>query len=161
MKCACLDHTAVRSLWVIMVKIKQTEALHCKRSDYTLSQPKALKEGSMCKKQLNMWKQTVQLGVYIQQLHCACERNGRHINTCKSTSKFKKNLILMHLCSVPGLYHSPWNVTEKSPWVVCVYRIFICIMCEYCNIICQQWWCPSDRAVLIQVMNRGAKTMKK
>lgn len=27
-------------------------------------------------------------------------------------------------------------------------------MCEHWNLICHQWWCPSNRVVLIKVINR-------
>lgn len=49
-----LDHFAMQPLGFIMVQMKQTKALHFKRSDYTLSQPKALKVSARKHVQQNM-----------------------------------------------------------------------------------------------------------
>lgn len=117
-----------------------------------------LVQGSMCEKQLNVWKHTVQLSKCIQQLHRACECNGRHIETHKSTFNLTHSFLCTCVLFQACIILSPKCNRTKSPWIV-VHRIFSCIMCEFCNIICQQWWCPSDRAVLIQVINRSAKTM--
>lgn len=120
-------------------------------------------QGSLCEKQLNVEAHSAIKHVHTAAALCMRVQWKTHRNTIKSIFKYIIIMLIDSFLCTCVLFQaciiiSPKRTWTKSPWIV-FHRIFSCIMCECCNIICQQWWCPSDRSVLIQVINRSAKTM--